>query len=141
MFNFRTGFTVYYSLTVCNFSCFRLKAEFQRYQSYNYNDYYQDYQNYYSQWGYDPYTDYNYSSYAPYDSMQAVGDCSLGDAVMAPAVFEVKILHTCFKEKDSQIVSCMNCVSQSKKSPKTEIMFFLVWRLEQQASFRGFFKC
>ncbi|XP_074684637.1 tRNA selenocysteine 1-associated protein 1-like isoform X3 [Strix aluco] len=66
----------------------RLKAEFQRYQSYNYNDYYQDYQNYYSQWGYDPYADYNYSSYAPYDSMQAVGDCSLGDAVMAPAVFE-----------------------------------------------------
>ncbi|XP_062425942.1 tRNA selenocysteine 1-associated protein 1-like isoform X2 [Rhea pennata] len=66
----------------------RLKAEFQRYQSYNYNDYYQDYQNYYSQWNYDPYADYNYSSYAPYDSMQAVGDCSLGDAVMAPAVFE-----------------------------------------------------
>lgn len=87
------------TLTVYNFSCFRLKAEFQRYQSYNYNDYYQDYQNYYSQWGYDPYADYNYSSYAPYDSMQAVGDCSLGDAVMAPAVFEVKILHISFKEK------------------------------------------
>ncbi|XP_032909072.1 putative uncharacterized protein C6orf52 homolog isoform X1 [Catharus ustulatus] len=66
----------------------RLKAEFQRYQSYNYNDYYQDYQNYYSQWNYDPYADYNYSSYTPYDSMQTVGDCSLGDAVMAPAVFE-----------------------------------------------------
>ncbi|XP_054671430.1 tRNA selenocysteine 1-associated protein 1-like isoform X3 [Grus americana] len=66
----------------------RLKAEFQRYQSYNYNDYYQDYQNYYSQWGYDPYAEYNYSSYTPYDSMQAVGDCSLGDAVMTPAVFE-----------------------------------------------------
>lgn len=78
-------------LTAYTFSCFRLKAEFQRYQSYNYNDYYQDYQNYYSQWNYDPYADYNYSSYTPYDSMQAVGECSLGDAVMAPAVFEVKI--------------------------------------------------
>ncbi|KAM4685534.1 tRNA selenocysteine 1-associated protein 1-like isoform 1-T2 [Amazona ochrocephala] len=66
----------------------RLKAEFQRYQSYNYNDYYQDYQNYYSQWNYDPYADYNYSSYTPYDNMQAVGDCSLGDTLMAPSVFE-----------------------------------------------------
>lgn len=81
-------------LTIYILSCFRLKAEFQRYQSYNYNDYYQDYQNYYSQWNYDPYADYNYSSYTPYDSMQTVGDCSLGDAVMAPAVFEVKILRS-----------------------------------------------
>ncbi|XP_066847281.1 uncharacterized protein [Anser cygnoides] len=67
---------------------FRLKAELQRYQSYNYNDYCQDYQNYYSQRSYDAYADYNYSSYAPCDSMQAVGDCSLGDSLMAPAVFE-----------------------------------------------------
>ncbi|XP_066853830.1 nuclear pore complex protein Nup153-like isoform X1 [Anser cygnoides] len=66
----------------------RLKAELQRYQSYNYNDYCQDYQNYHSQRSYDAYADYNYSSYAPYDSMQAVGDCSLGDSLMAPAVFE-----------------------------------------------------
>ncbi|XP_066847279.1 uncharacterized protein [Anser cygnoides] len=66
----------------------RLKAELQRYQSYNYNDYCQDYQNYYSQRSYDAYADYNYSSYAPCDSMQAVGDCSLGDSLMAPAVFE-----------------------------------------------------
>ncbi|XP_066853832.1 uncharacterized protein [Anser cygnoides] len=65
-----------------------LKAELQRYQSYNYNDYCQDYQNYHSQRSYDAYADYNYSSYAPYDSMQAVGDCSLGDSLMAPAVFE-----------------------------------------------------
>jgi len=34
--------------------------------------------------------------------MQAVGDCSLGDAVMAPALFEVKILHIRFKEKKKQ---------------------------------------
>lgn len=39
---------------------------------------------------------------------------------MAPAVFEVKILHVCFKEKNSQIVSCVKCVRAN--SPKTEIV-------------------
>lgn len=112
---------VYCSQTLIVYNlCFRLKAEFQRYQSYNYNDYYQDYQNYYSQWGYDPYADYNYSSYAPYDSMQAVGDCSLGDAVMAPAVFEVKILHTLKKKKITKNKLYELC--ESAESPKTEIM-------------------
>lgn len=139
MFKFRTGFRVC-SLTVCNFSCFRLKAEFQRYQSYNYNDYYQDYQNYYSQWSYDAYAEYNYSSYAPYDSMQAVGDCSLGDAVMAPALFEVKILHTCYEVffvAISQIISgadLCELAKKKKKNPKLKTCFLLSVKVKTAGS-------
>ncbi|NXD76113.1 TSP1L protein, partial [Halcyon senegalensis] len=107
----------------------RLKAEFQRYQSYNYNDYYQDYQNYYSssssssssQWNYDPYADYSYSSYAPYDSMQAIGDCSLGDAIchlylqgfyfLDPQLyFDVDEMNRQFMETSEELYdSLMNC--------------------------------
>lgn len=47
--------------------------------------------------------------------MQAVGDCSLGDAVMAPALFEVKILHTYYKENISQIISCTDLCESAKK--------------------------
>ncbi|NXY81629.1 TSP1L protein, partial [Alcedo cyanopectus] len=103
----------------------RLKAEFQRYQSYNYNDYYQDYQNYYSsssssssQWSYDPYADYSYSSYAPYDSMQALGDCSLGDALYLQGFyfpdpqlyFDVDEMNRQFMETSEELYDAlMNC--------------------------------
>lgn len=47
--------------------------------------------------------------------MQAVGECSLGDAVMAPAVFEVKI-----KKKRQR--TCHGLCKSEQKTPKTEVM-------------------
>lgn len=52
--------------------------------------------------------------------MQAVGDCSLGDAVMAPAVFEVKIKQLIKKKKTNNKL-CGLCKSE-QKSPKAEIV-------------------